>query len=135
MSILKNVTEILKSIDIDGETMEQLIREIGMEDNLLRQLALKADVDTLKQLIEEKERLEEDKIQIYNIETYGVVKVSLLYRGIEYGVEVKTYDDCDGTDEVYNVSFLNDGGDLHPMDPMFDELIDYVNSHVIGSIK
>ena len=131
MSILKNTIKILKSMEIDGETMEQLIRDLGMEDQMLRQLALKVDVDSLKQLIEEKERLEEDKIQIYNIETYGVVKVSLLYRGIEYSVEVKSYDD----DDVFNVSFLNDGGDLHPMDPMFDELIDYVNFHVIGSVR
>jgi len=129
------IVKTLKDYEVSGEELETLIRRIGMEDQMLRQLALKADMDELKELIEEKERLEGEKIQTYNIETYSAVKVSLLYRGIEYGVEVKTYDYGDGTDEVYNVSFLDDGGDLHPMDPMFDELIDYVNSHVIGSVK
>jgi hypothetical protein len=38
-------------MDIDGETMEHILREVGMEDQMLKQLLLKADYETLIQLI------------------------------------------------------------------------------------
>ena len=129
------IVKTLKDYEVSGEELETLIRRIGMEDQMLRQLALKVDIDELRELMDEKERLEGEKIQVHNIETYSVVNVSLLYRGIEYDIEVKTYDYGDGeTDEVYSVRF-SDGGEIHPMDPLYDELIDYVSSQVIGSIK
>jgi hypothetical protein len=136
MSILKNTIAILKSMDMDGETMEQLIRDLGMEDQMLRQLAMKVDIDELRELMDEKERLEGEKIQTYNIETYSAVKVALLYRGVEYDVEVKTYAYEDGeTNEVYNVRTLDDGQELHNMDSLYDEIVEYVDSQVIGNIR
>ena len=137
MSILKNVTEILKAMDVNGETMEQLIRDLGMEDQMLRQLAMKVDIDELRELMDEKERLEGEKIQTYNIETYSAVKVALLYRGVEYEVECRTYDlGCDGdTESTYNVRFSDDGQELHNMDSLYDEIVEYVDSQVIGNIR
>jgi hypothetical protein len=136
------IVRTLKDYEVDGETMEELIREVGMEGQMLRQLIMGADIDTVKQLIEEKEqlieekeRLEGEKIQTYNIETYSTVKVTLSYRGIEYEVECRTYDDCDSTMETYTVRSLDDGQELHNMDSLYDEIVEYVDSQVIGNIR
>ena len=48
---VETVIDILKHMDIDGETMEHILREVGMEDQMLKQLLLKADYETLVQLI------------------------------------------------------------------------------------
>ena len=128
MSILKNTTEILKAIDINGEGMEQLIRDLGMEDQMLRQLALKADVDTLDQLIKEKKVLEANKTQVYCIDEYNIQQVDLLYKGVEYSVEIKNWHDdtmCIVTDSVT-------GEELHCADPIVDEIIDYVLNEVVS---
>jgi hypothetical protein len=44
----------LKQIDIDGETMEHIIEQVGMSDQMLRQLVMKADPEHLRDLIVEK---------------------------------------------------------------------------------
>jgi hypothetical protein len=129
------VVKTLKDYEVSGEELETLIREVGMEDQILRQLAMKVDIDELRELMDEKERLEGEKIQTYNIETYSTVKVALLYRGVEYEVECRTYDDCDGTTETYTVRTLDDGLVLHNMDSLYDEMVEYVDSQVIGNIK
>ena len=134
-STIALIVKTLKDYEVSGEELELLIREVGMEDQMLRQLALRADMDSLKELMEEKERLEGEKIQTYNIETYSTVKVALLYRGVEYEVECRTYDDCDGTTETYTVRTLDDGCVLHNMDSLYDEMVEYVDSQVIGNIK
>jgi hypothetical protein len=129
------IVKTLKDYEVSGEEFETLIRRIGMEDQMLRQLALKADMDELKELIEEKERLEGEKIQVYNIETYSTVKVALLYRGVEYEVECRTYDFGGEFDVTFAVRFLDDGQELHCIDPLYDEIVEYVDSQVIGNIK
>jgi len=40
--------------DVDGETMEEIIRGVGMEDQMLRQLVLKMPLETINELLEEK---------------------------------------------------------------------------------
>lgn len=40
--------------DVDGETMEHIIRGIGMETQMLRQLILTAPIEQVERLIEEK---------------------------------------------------------------------------------
>jgi len=129
------IVKTLKDYEVSGEELETLIREVGMEDQMLRQLAMKVDIDELRELMDEKERLEGEKIQTYNIETYSTVKVALLYRGVEYEVECRTYDDCDGTTETYTVRSLDDGCVLHNMDSLYDEIVEYVDSQVIGNIR
>jgi hypothetical protein len=47
----------LQSMDIDGESTEYLIRKIGMEDQLLRQLVLKADAQVISDLLKERKDL------------------------------------------------------------------------------
>ena len=131
------VVKTLKDYEVSGEELETLIREVGMEDQMLRQLAMKVDIDELRELMDEKERLEGEKIQTYNIETYSTVKVTLSYRGVEYEVECRTYDlGCDGdTESTYTVRSLDDGLVLHNMDSLYDEIVEYVDSQVIGNKK
>lgn len=55
--VVETVTDMLNHIQVDGETMEHIIRQVGMEDQMLRQLLLKADTETLVQLIMERREL------------------------------------------------------------------------------
>ncbi len=48
------IIELCRNIEIDGETTEYILRAIGMEEQMLRQLVLNADWDKLNYLIEEK---------------------------------------------------------------------------------
>jgi len=120
--ILKNTTEILKIIDINGEAMEQLIRDLGMEDQMLRQLAMKSDIDTLEQLIKEKKELDGDETQVYCIAEYDIQQVDLMYKGVDYRVEFKNWDD----ETMSVVSYLFTGDELHYADPLYNEIIEYV---------
>ena len=47
--------EMLQSVD--GETMEYILREIGMEEQMLRQLMLSAPMEQVEYLMEEKKEL------------------------------------------------------------------------------
>jgi len=51
---LSTIIELCRDIEIDGETTEYVLRAIGMEDQMLRQLVLNADWGKLNYLIEEK---------------------------------------------------------------------------------
>ena len=53
--VVETITGMLNHIQVDGETMEYIICQVGMEEQMLRQLLLKADTEMLNQLIEEKE--------------------------------------------------------------------------------
>jgi hypothetical protein len=54
---VETVIDILKHMDIDGETMEHILHEVGMEDQMLKQLLLKADDQTLVELILERNEI------------------------------------------------------------------------------
>ena len=56
--VVETVTDMLNHIQVDGETMEHIIRQVGMEDQMLKQLLLKADTETLVQLIMERRELD-----------------------------------------------------------------------------
>ena len=51
--VVETVIDMLNHIQVDGETMEHIIRQVGMEEQMLRQLLLKADTEMLDQLIME----------------------------------------------------------------------------------
>ena len=44
--------------EVDGETLESIIRGIGMENQMLRQLIMKASMNDVQDLVEEKALLE-----------------------------------------------------------------------------
>ena len=54
-----NTQEIINTLkEVDGETMENIIREVGMEDQMLRQLIMKAPMPQVQELVYEKTLLE-----------------------------------------------------------------------------
>lgn len=55
---VNSIINKLKDLEIDGETMEYILRSIGMEDQMLRQSVLKANWNDLNHLIEEKSELQ-----------------------------------------------------------------------------
>ena len=44
---VETIVDILKHMGVDGETMEFILKQVGMEDQMLRQLFLKADTESL----------------------------------------------------------------------------------------
>ena len=58
---LSTIIELCNEIDIDGETLEYIIRAIGMEDQMLRQLIMSAEMSAVQELVEEKALFEEKK--------------------------------------------------------------------------
>ena len=55
---LSTIIELCNDIDIDGETAEYIIRAIGMQDQMLRQLVLGASDDELVLLFRERQDLD-----------------------------------------------------------------------------
>lgn len=43
MQTANHIIEYLKEMDVDGETMEYILRGVGMEDQMLKQLLMKAN--------------------------------------------------------------------------------------------
>ena len=58
---VETVIDILEHMDIDGETMEHILRKVGMEDQMLKQLLIKANYETLVELILERNEVQSDK--------------------------------------------------------------------------
>jgi hypothetical protein len=54
----EEIISMLKHMEVDGETMEHIIRSVGMEEQMLRQLFLGAKKDMLWDLTLEKKQLE-----------------------------------------------------------------------------
>ena len=55
---VETIIDILKHIDVDGETMEFILNQTGMKGQMLRQLFLKAHKDIVRDLSEERKQLE-----------------------------------------------------------------------------
>ena len=51
---VNSIINKLKDLEIDGETMEYVLRSIGMEDQMLRQLIMNSSETDTKDLLEEK---------------------------------------------------------------------------------
>ena len=54
---VKQVIDILRKIDIDGETMQYILNKVGMEDQMLKQLIGTAKQQDLNYYIELKNKL------------------------------------------------------------------------------
>ena len=55
--VVETVIDMLNHIEVDGETMQHILCQVKMEDQMLRQLLLQADTETLVQLIMERREL------------------------------------------------------------------------------
>ena len=51
------IIQFLKEMDVDGETMQYILEQVGMEEQMLRQLVMSADNVYLRDLIKEKAEL------------------------------------------------------------------------------
>ena len=58
--VMRIIDEI-KAVDIDGETMEYIIRAVGMQEQMLRQLVLTSNPIELLELVKEKANLLENE--------------------------------------------------------------------------
>ena len=53
----EQIIEALNTNDIDGETMQYIIEQVCMKDQMLRQLVLTAEQEELTVLLEERQEL------------------------------------------------------------------------------
>ena len=53
-NIVKDIIAKLKLIDVDGETMQYILEQVGMEDQMLRQLIMSSTESNTKDLLEER---------------------------------------------------------------------------------
>jgi len=51
------IIQQLKSMDVDGETMQHILKETGMEWQMLRQLMLTMPIEQVEYLMEERKDL------------------------------------------------------------------------------
>ena len=51
------IIQFLKEMDIDGETMHYILEQVGMEEQMLRQLVMQVGPEHLRDLIKEKVEL------------------------------------------------------------------------------
>jgi len=54
MSKVDAVIQYLNAIEVDGDTMEYIIKEVGMKPQMLRQLIMSSRVKDVRELFEEK---------------------------------------------------------------------------------
>ena len=54
MSKVEAVIQYLNSIEVDGDTMEYIIKEVGMKEQMLRQLIMSSPVRATRELFEER---------------------------------------------------------------------------------
>jgi hypothetical protein len=56
-SKVQQVIETLRGKEVDGETMQYILEEVGMDWQMLRQLMLSMPIEQVKYLMEEREDL------------------------------------------------------------------------------
>ena len=52
-----DIIQELKKVEVDGETMEYILKQVGMEYQMLRQLMLTLPIEEIENLIEERKEL------------------------------------------------------------------------------
>ena len=52
--VVETIIDMLKHIDVDGETMQHIIEEVGMNDQMLLQLIMNNPESETKDYLEEK---------------------------------------------------------------------------------
>jgi hypothetical protein len=54
---IKSIIQDLKLMDVDGETIQYILKEVGMEWQMLRQLMLSMPIEQVEYLMEERKDL------------------------------------------------------------------------------
>lgn len=65
--IVTNVINMLKDINVDGETMQHIIEQVGMTDQMLRQLIMSNPESDTNDILEEKRILNEARLDASKI--------------------------------------------------------------------
>jgi hypothetical protein len=55
--VVETIIDMLSHIDVDGETMEHIIKQVGMEQQILRQLIMSSPIEWSVRLLNEKVNL------------------------------------------------------------------------------
>ena len=50
--VVETIIDMLNHIEVDGETMQYILENVGMEDQMLKQLMVKTSVERLEDLLE-----------------------------------------------------------------------------------
>ena len=56
---VNQVINILREMEVDGETMQYILEKVGMEDQMLKQLIMSQPIEEVRYMFEEREELEE----------------------------------------------------------------------------
>lgn len=51
------VIQLLKHMEVDGETMQHILKQVGMDEQMLRQLMMSMPMNQVEDLIEERKEL------------------------------------------------------------------------------
>jgi hypothetical protein len=51
--VVETVIDMLSHIEVDGETMEYILRQVGMEEQMLRQLIMSSPIEPKQETLEE----------------------------------------------------------------------------------
>ena len=62
---IKSIIQQLKSIDVDGETMQHILNEVGMDVQMLRQLMMTEPLSEVQWMMKERLSFEEDMRRKY----------------------------------------------------------------------
>jgi hypothetical protein len=57
--MINDIINKLRIIKVDGETMQYILEEVGMEDQMLRQLVMSQPIEEVNYMYEERKQLEE----------------------------------------------------------------------------
>ena len=59
--MVETIIDMLKHMDVDGETMQYILKETGMDHQMLKQLMLTSNIDHVKDFYREALDQEDDK--------------------------------------------------------------------------
>jgi xanthine dehydrogenase molybdopterin-binding subunit B len=57
--MVEEIVAMLKHIQVDGETMQYILKRVGMQDQMLRQLVMSQPIGEVEYMFEERKQLEE----------------------------------------------------------------------------
>ena len=69
-----DIIQELKKVEVDGETMEYILKEVGMEYQMLRQLMLTLPIEEIENLVVERKELNKYCV-VDTIKKYTRIKI------------------------------------------------------------
>jgi hypothetical protein len=88
--VVETVIDMLNHINVDGETMHYIIEQVGMNDQVLRQLIMNNPESDIKDLLEEKIDLSNQELNRNKIKKFQITETTQATITYLYEVEAKT---------------------------------------------